>query len=52
MPFRVTSVSRRVWWVTIIALGAAWFVTVLVSDLHGIRPVTGHPLGRMSAQPG
>jgi hypothetical protein len=38
MPFRVTSISRRVWWSAFTIVGAALLVTVIFSDPNGTRP--------------
>lgn len=38
MPFRLTSISRRVWWSAFIIVGAALLVTVIFSDPNGTQP--------------
>jgi hypothetical protein len=40
MPLRVTSVWRRLWWVAVITLGAAWLALVIFSGLHGTGPLS------------
>jgi hypothetical protein len=38
MPFRVTSISRRVWWAAFTIVGAALLVNLIFSDPGGTRP--------------